>query len=245
MSMIKSSNPAFGDKIWKNVDYTISAPMTMQGTVNKTLISLLLVVASALYVWDMYMQGGNVTPIMMGGFLGGFAIAMVTIFKNDWAKYTVPLYAVFEGAALGGISAMFEVQYPGLPMQAVALTFGTFLVMLFAFKAKIIRATERFKSVIIAAMGGIIVVYVLGFVMSLFGSSPFTYGNSLMSIGFSLVVVVVAAFSLILDFDFIEKGVQQQLPKNYEWMGAFGLLVTLVWLYMEMLRLLSKIASRN
>jgi len=153
MSMIKSSNPAFGDKIWKNVDYTMSSPMTMQGTVNKTLISLLLVVASAAYVWDLYMQGGNITGIMMGGFIGGFVIAMVTIFKNDWARYTVPLYAVFEGAALGGISAMFEIQYPGLPIQAVALTFGTFLVMLFAFKTKVIRATERFKSVIIAAMG--------------------------------------------------------------------------------------------
>jgi len=245
MSILKSSNPAFGDKIWKNVDFSISSPMTMQGTVNKTLLSLVLVVASAMYVWDMYMQGGNVSGIMIGGFIGGFVLAMVTIFKNDWAKYTVPLYAIFEGAALGGISAMFELQYPGLPMQAVALTFGTFLVMLFAFKARVIRATEKFRSVMIAAMGGIMVVYIIGFVMSMFGTTPFTYGSSPMSIGFSLIVVVVAALSLILDFDFIEKGVQQQLPKNYEWMGAFGLLVTLVWLYMEMLRLLSKISSRN
>lgn len=245
MALLKSSNPAFGDKIWKNVDFAYTTPMTLQGTINKTLISLLLVVASALYVWDMYMQGGNITGIMMGGFIGGFVVAMVTIFKNDWAKYTVPLYAVLEGAALGGISAMFEIKYPGMPMQAVALTFGTFLVMLFAYKAGVIRATEKFRSVMIAAMGGIMVVYLISFVMSMFGTTPFTYGNSLMSIGFSLVVVVIAALSLILDFDFIEKGVQQQLPKKYEWMGAFGLLVTLVWLYMEMLRLLSKISSRN
>jgi uncharacterized YccA/Bax inhibitor family protein len=245
MSLLKSSNPAFGDKIWKDVDFAYTTPMTMQGTINKTMISLLLVVASALYVWDVYMQGGNITGLMIGGFIGGFIVAMVTIFKNNLAKYTVPLYAILEGAALGGISAMFEVQYPGLPIQAVALTFGTFLVMLFAFKTRVIKASEKFRSVIIAAMGGIMIVYLISFVMSMFGSTPFTYGNSLMSIGFSLVVVVVAALSLILDFDFIEKGVQQQLPKNHEWMGAFGLLVTLVWLYMEMLRLLSKISSRN
>ncbi len=245
MALLKSSNPAFGDKIWKNVDFAYTTPMTLQGTINKTLISLMLVIASALYVWDMYMQGASINGIMIGGFIGGFVVAMVTIFKNEWAKYTVPLYAVLEGAALGGISAMFEVQYPGLPMQAVALTFGTFLVMLFAYKAGVIKATEKFKSVMIAAMGGIMVVYLISFVMSMFGSTPFTYGNSLMSIGFSLVVVVIAALSLILDFDSIEKGVQHQLPKNYEWMGAFGLLVTLVWLYMEMLRLLSKISSRN
>jgi uncharacterized YccA/Bax inhibitor family protein len=245
MSIIKSSNPAFGAKIWKNIDFTHSAPMTMQGTINKTLISLLLVVASAAYTWDMYMQGASIQGIMMGGFIGGFVLAMVTIFKNDWAKYTVPLYALFEGAALGGLSAMFELSYPGLPMQAVALTFGTFLVMLLAYKAGLIRATEKFRSVITAAIGGIFLVYIISFVMSLFGSQSFLQGNSLMSIGFSLVVTVVAAFSLILDFDFIEKGVQQRLPKNYEWMGAFGLLVTLIWLYIEMLRLLSKISSRN
>ena len=245
MSILKSSNPAFGDKIWKNVDYSLSSPMTLQGTINKTLISLILVIASALYTWDMYMQGGNVQAIMMGGFIGGFILAMITIFKNDWAKITVPLYAVFEGAALGGISAIFEVQYPGLPMQAVALTFGTFLVMLFSYKAGLIRATEKFRAVITSAIGAIFLVYIVSFVMSLFGSGSFLQGNSLMSIGFSLLVVVIASFSLILDFDFIEKGVQQQLPKNYEWMGAFGLLVTLVWLYIEMLRLLSKISSRN
>ncbi|MEN8138878.1 MAG: Bax inhibitor-1/YccA family protein [Bacteroidota bacterium] len=245
MSLIKSSNPAFGDKIWKNVDFVQSAPMTLQGTVNKTLISLILVVASAAYTWDLFMQGGNVNGIMMGGFIGGFILAMVTIFKNDWAKVTVPLYALFEGAALGGLSAMFELKYPGLPMQAVALTFGTFAVMLFAYKAGVIRATDKFRSIITSAIGGIFLVYMISWIMSFFGSTSFIYGNSLMSIGFSVLVTGIAAFSLILDFDFIEKGVMQQLPKKYEWMGAFGLLVTLIWLYIEILRLLSKISSRN
>ncbi|MCK5781942.1 MAG: Bax inhibitor-1/YccA family protein [Flavobacteriales bacterium] len=245
MNIMKSSNPAFGDKIWKDIDFTQSAPMTLQGTINKTLISFLLVIASAAYTWDMYMQGGNVQGIMIGGFIGGFILAMVTIFKNEWAKFTVPLYALFEGAALGGLSAIFEVSYPGIPMQAVALTFGTFFVMLFSYKAGLIRASEKFRAIMTSAIGGIFLVYIISFVMSFFGVQSFIYGNSLMSIGFSIIVVGIAAFSLILDFDFIEKGVMHGMPKNHEWMGAFGLLVTLIWLYIEILRLLSKISSRN
>ena len=243
--MMKSSNPVFNNKSWQNVSFSQEMPMTLQGTINKTFISLLLVIVSALYTWDIYMQGGNVQGIMIGGFIGGFVLAMTTIFKNDWAKFTVPLYALFEGAALGGLSAIFEVSYPGLPMQAVALTFGTFAVMLIAYKAGFIRATEKFRSIITAAIGGIFFVYILSWVMSMFGTSSFIYGNSLMSIGFSVLVAGIAAFSLILDFDFIEKGVMQGIPKNQEWMGAFGLLVTLIWLYIEILRLLSKISSRN
>lgn len=245
MSILKSSNPAFGKRVWGNVEFVQGAQMTLQGTINKTLISLILVLGSASYTWDMFLQGNGSSAIIFGGFIGGFVLALITIFKNDLAKYTVPLYAIFEGAALGGISSMYNEAYNGLPMQAVALTFGTFFVMLFAYKARIIRATEKFRSIIISAMGGIFLVYIISFVMSFFGVDSFIYGNSLMSIGFSLLIVVIAAFSLILDFDFIEKGVSQRLPKNYEWMGAFGLLVTLIWLYVEILRLLSKISSRN
>jgi len=245
MNVIKSSNPAFGEKIWKNVDYTQGMTMTLQGTINKTIISLLLLIASAAYVWDIYMQGGNVNGLMFIGLFGGLAAALATIFLKDYAKFTVPIYAIFEGLLLGAVSAMYQAQYAGLPMQAIALTFGTFFIMLFSYKAGLIKATEKFRAVITAAIGGIFLVYMISFVMSFFGIESFIYGNSLMSIGVSLVVVVVAALSLILDFDFIEKGVRHGMPKNYEWIGAFGLIVTLVWLYLEMLRLLSKITSRN
>ncbi|MCK5823877.1 MAG: Bax inhibitor-1/YccA family protein [Ichthyobacteriaceae bacterium] len=245
MSLMKSSNPAFGENVWGKASYATSAPMTLQGTINKTLISLLLVVASAAYTWNTYMQGGNVSMIMGVGFIGGFILSMVTIFKNEWAHITVPAYALFEGAAIGGLSALFEVKFPGLPMQATALTFGTLFVMLFAYKQGLIKATEKFRAVIMASMGAIMTVYIISMIMSFFGSYSFLQGNSLMSIVFSLVVTAVAALSLILDFDTIEKGVRNNAPKQFEWMGAFGLLVTLIWLYIEMLKLLSKISSKD
>jgi uncharacterized YccA/Bax inhibitor family protein len=159
---------------------------------------------------------------------------------------TAPIYAVFEGLFLGAISAMFEAMYPGLVMRAVSLTFGVFFIMLLLYRSGTIRATQKFRTVILAATGGIALVYFVSFIAGMFGVNfGFMTGNSMMSIGFSLVVVVIAALNLILDFDMITRGADAMAPKYMEWYGAFGLMVTLIWLYLELLRLLSKIASRD
>jgi uncharacterized YccA/Bax inhibitor family protein len=245
MSLMKSSNPVFTQKMWKDASYSYESSMSIQGTVNKTAISLLLVIASAYYVWTEFMSGANVNIYIPVGFIGGLIFALATTFKPNYAHITVPIYAILEGVALGALSSYIETMYPGLPMQAVFLTFGTFAVMLLAYKAGIIKATEKFRAVIVSAIGGIFAVYLISWIMSFFGVSSFLQGNSMFSIGFSVFVTAIAALSLILDFDFIEKGAMQQLPKQYEWIGAFGLLVTLIWLYIEILNLLLKISSRD
>ena len=186
-----------------------------------------------------------VNGLMMLGLLGGFIIAMVTVFKRQWAGLTAPAYALLQGLALGGISAMFELQYPGIVIQAVGLTFGTLAVLLLAYKTGLIKPTENFRLMIVAATGGIALLYLVSFVMGFFGSSVgFIHSNGLFGIGFSLFVVAIAALNLVLDFDFIEAGAEQGAPKYMEWYGAFSLMVTLVWLYLEILRLLAKLRSR-
>lgn len=181
----------------------------------------------------------------MLGLLGGFIMAMVTVFKRQWAGLTAPAYALLQGLALGGISAMFEMQYPGIVIQAVGLTFGTLALLLLAYKTWFIKPTENFRLMIFAATGGIAVLYLVSFVMGFFGAGiGFIHSNGLFGIGFNLFVVAIAALNLVLDFDFIEAGAEQGAPKYMEWYGAFSLMVTLVWLYLEILRLLAKLRSR-
>ena len=186
------------------------------------------------------------TGLMIVGMIGGLIVAIVTIFKNHLAKYTVPAYALLEGLALGGISKFFEVMYPGIVNQAVMLTFGTLGALLLAYRSGLIKATENFKLGIVAATGGIFFVYLISWILSWFSVSiPLIHSNSNMGILFSIVVVVIAALNLVLDFDFIEEGSEKGAPKYMEWYGAFGLLVTLIWLYLEILRLLAKLSSRR
>ena len=178
--------------------------------------------------------------------IGGFVAALVTVFKKEWAPVTAPLYALVEGFFLGAISAMYNFMYEGIVLQAVMLTFGTLFALLFAYRSGLIKATENFKLGVVAATGGIALVYLATIVLGFFGVSiPLIHESGLVGIGFSLFVVVIAALNLVLDFDFIETGVEQGAPKYMEWYGAFGLMVTLVWLYIEFLRLLSKLQSRN
>jgi uncharacterized YccA/Bax inhibitor family protein len=173
--------------------------------------------------------------------LGGFAMALVTAFFPKASPVTGPIYAGLEGLALGGISSLVEKAYQGIVLQAVELSVGVLAIMLFLYGVGLIRATERFKMGVVAATGAVCLVYLVGFVMSFFGAAiPYIHSSGPIGIGFSLVVVVIAALNLILDFDFIEKGVQNQAPKYMEWYGAFTLMVTLVWMYLEILRLLSK-----
>jgi uncharacterized YccA/Bax inhibitor family protein len=189
---------------------------------------------------------GVVMPFLLGGAIGGFIVAMVTIFKKTWAPVTVPIYALLEGLFLGAISAMFEQMYPGIVIQAVGLTFGTLFALLFAYKSGLIKATENFKLGVVAATGAVALIYMASIVLSFFGTSiPYIHESGTIGILFSLAVVVIAALNLVLDFDFIETGAERGAPKYMEWYGAFGLLVTLIWLYLEMLRLLSKLNSRR
>ncbi len=248
MNRVGSGNPALSEKVFQRYASTYGGAevMTVNGTMNKTFLMFLLLLASAAYVWDRFMTMGAGTGLMLTGFIGGFIVAMVTVFKVQWSPYTAPLYAVFEGLALGGLSAYFEAMYPGIVMKAVALTFGVFFMMLFLYRSRIIRPTQRFTMGVVAATGGIALVYLVSWIAAMFGANVgFLYGNSTFSIGLSLFIVVIAALNLVLDFAFIEQVSAQGAPKYMEWYAAFGLMVTLVWLYIEILRLLSKLASRE
>jgi len=240
----RSGNPALTSEVFNKSITSQGEVMTLQGTVNKTIFSLFLLIAagsftfSAAYSW-----------LIWPGFIGGFIVALITIFKKEWAPVTVPIYAVLEGLALGGISFIYqEAFYPGIVSQAILLTVSIFVALLFAYKTRIIKPTENFKLGVFAATGGIFLVYAVSWIMALFGASmPIMDPSnaSLLSIGFSLFVVVIAALNLVLDFDFIEEGAERGAPKYMEWYGVFGLLVTLVWLYLEILRLLAKLNSRR
>ncbi len=247
--MMRTANPALNDNTFSGYGRAIAAgdTMTIQGTVNKTFALLLLTIFGAAWTWKLYYAGTGALGIwIIGGAIGGFIVALITVFKKTWAPVTAPLYAVLEGLVLGGISSMLEGAYPGIVIQAVGLTFGTLFGLLFAYKSGMIRATENFKLGVVAATGGIMVVYLVTMALGFFGiRMPYIHDSGLIGIGFSLFVVVVAALNLVLDFDFIESGAAQGAPKYMEWYGAFGLMVTLIWLYMEILRLLSKMRSRR
>ena len=252
----RSSNPTLKDNAFENLASADGTQqMTIEGTVNKTGILLLLVIASAAMVWSKAMPilAQNIMPTwlmptMIGGALGGFGMAMVVIFNKKSAGVTAPIYAVVEGLFLGAVSAMYASQYEGIVLQAVMLTFGVFISLLMLYKAKIIRATEKFKTGIMAATGGIMMVYIVSMVMGFFNGGVgigVLSAATPMGIGISLVIVTIAALNLIMDFDFIEKASEAGAPKYMEWYGAFGLMVTLVWLYLEILRLLSKLNRRE
>ena len=243
---LRSGNPALNTKTFSGFDMTTGASMTIMGTVHKTALGLLLLMSTALFTWNMPAGDPRATGLMIVGMIGGLIVAIVTIFKHHLAKYTVPAYALLEGLALGGISKFFEVMYPGIVNQAVMLTFGTLGALLLAYRSGLIKATENFKLGVMAATGGIFFVYLISWILSWFSVSiPLIHSNSNMGILFSIVVVVIAALNLVLDFDFIEEASEKGAPKYMEWYGAFGLLVTLIWLYLEILRLLAKLSSRR
>tara|TARA_Y100000385_G_scaffold194747_1_gene201593 strand:- start:10137 stop:10865 length:729 start_codon:yes stop_codon:yes gene_type:complete len=242
---MKSGNPALSKKTFENLSSKTAEVMTLEGTVNKTAISLAILLCAAYYSYSNAAMG----YILVGGG-GGFIVAIVTVLKKEWSPITVPIYAVLEGLTLGGISKMYaEAFEPGLVPQAISLTVGVLCALLFAYKTKIIKATENFKLGVFAATAGIVVVYIISLLMSLFGNSGLAVMDptnaSMLSIGFSLFVVFIASLNLVMDFDFIEQGAEHGAPKYMEWYGAFGLLVTLIWLYLEILKLLAKLNSRK
>jgi uncharacterized YccA/Bax inhibitor family protein len=247
---MRSGNPVLGENTFLDVGSGRvvtgdSQAMTINGTVNKTALMLVMLLVAAAFTWSKFTGPESmpqVLPWLAVGAIGGFIVAMITIFKKTWAPVTAPVYAVLEGLFLGGFSAMMEVRFPGIVMQAVVLTFGVLFALLTAYRSGLIKATENFKLGVVAATGGICLVYIVNIVMGFFGHSmPFIHESGWMGIGFSAFVVVIAALNLVLDFDFIENGVEHGAPKYMEWYAGFGLIVTLVWLYLEILRLLSKL----
>ena len=243
----RSGNPALNKSSFDSFSRTsrgaeINEVMTIKGTVDKTAIGLFLLIFSGYYSF-----APGMTYLIPVGVFGGLIVAVITIFKKEWSPITVPIYAILEGLAMGSISYMFNQAYEGIVMQAIGLTLGILASLLLAYRSGMIKATENFKLGVFAATGGIFLVYMASFVMSFFGASISVLdptNSSLMSIGFSLFIVVIASLNLVLDFDFIEEGAEKGAPKYMEWYGAFGLLVTLIWLYLEILKLLSKLRSR-
>jgi uncharacterized YccA/Bax inhibitor family protein len=244
---LRSGNPVLKANTFIQRQTTIdTGMMTITGTVNKTALGLLLLMTTAIFTWNMSPTDPRISALMMVGIFGGLIAAIITVFKRHLAPYTTPIYALLEGLALGGISRFFETLYPGIVNQAVFLTFGTLAALLFAYRSGLIKPTENFKLGIVAATGGIFFVYIISFILGLFGVQvPLIHSNSNFGILFSFGVVVIAALNLVLDFDFIEEGAEIGAPKYMEWFGAFGLLVTLVWLYLEILHLLAKLQSRR
>jgi uncharacterized YccA/Bax inhibitor family protein len=241
---MKSGNPAFNDNTF-DVRAAYGDGMTISGTVNKAGILMLCVFATAAWTWNRFFTTGDIASV--GGFtlvgaFGGFIFALITSFKKEWAPVTAPIYALLEGLFLGAFSATMEVRFPGIAIESVALTFGTCFCLLLAYRSGLIRATEKFTLGIVAATGGIALVYLASMVLGFFHIQiPGIFGGGPIGILFSLGVVIIAALNLILDFNFIEQGALRGAPKYMEWYGAFGLMVTLIWLYLEIVRLLSKL----
>jgi len=251
MELFKSGNPTLSEKSFKQtgyIDYENS--MTVRGTLNKFGFMFLMLMGTAFYSWKEFADGGDVQPLIWGGALGGLAVALVIVFKKEWSPWLAPLYALLEGLFIGAISAYYNEAFaekmPNIIMNAVGLTFGTAIAMYFLYSFKIIQATEKFKEIIFTATAGIAIFYLISMVLRMFGvQMAFLHEGSAMGIGFSLIVVAIAALNLILDFDMMEQGAAAGAPKFMEWYGAFGLMVTIVWLYLEILRLLSKLSSRK
>ena len=242
----RTSNPALNSNTFKNVvkkdSLHLDNTMTIRGTVDKTALALCLLVISGYYSFSQ----ANST-LMMTGMGMGLLLLLTTIFKKSWSPYTVPLYSISQGFVVGGISYFYNSQYEGIVLQAVLLTILVLFSMLFAYRSKIIKPTENFKLAVFSAIMAILLLYVIGFFAGLFGTGLSILdprNSSLASIGFSVFVVVIGAFCLVIDFDFIEEGAERGAPKYMEWYGAFGLLVTLIWLYVEILRLIAKLRNR-
>ena len=252
---MRTANPALNQKVFEGFDATALGEerMTLQGTVNKAGIMIVLVLLGAVYTWNIYYTAptaeqavANSFPWLVGGMIGGFVLGLVTVFKKTWSVFTAPLYALLQGLFLGAISSVMEAKYPGIVIQAVALTFGTLVCLLAAYTSGLIKPSENFKLGITAATGAIALIYVVTMMLGFFGiQMPYIHESNLVGIAFSVFVVIVAALNLVLDFDFIEQGAEQGAPKYMEWYSAFGLMVTLIWLYLEILRLLAKSRGRK
>lgn len=246
MAIFRSSNPTLQEKTYQGTileGISTGEEMTVKGTMNKFGVLMALMVASTLFAWSQFDKGSDPKPLMLIGVFGGLAVALVMMFKKQWAQYLAPGYAILEGLFVGSVSAIYNYAYPGLPTQAVALTLLVTLIMFLIYRFRIIKVTAKLRMVIVVATAAVAIFYMIQWVTYLIMGSPigsFTNAATPLGIGFSILVVGLAAFNLLLNFDMIEKGTEMRAPKYMEWYSAFGLLVTIVWLYLEILRLLSK-----
>ena len=237
----KSSNPMFNEKILDNLDFVKEEKMTVNGTVNKTILLLIITVITAFFSWQQMLTIFSM-PLMFGIMILGVILVFAGIRKPEYANIIAPTYAFVEGLFIGTISAMYASAFEGIVTNAALLTFGTLFLMLFIYKSGIIKVTDKFRMVITMAIGAIAVLYLASWIGGFMGfKMSFLHDSSPLSIGISLVITVVAALTLLLDFDMIEKNVRSGAPKSYEWIGSMALLVTIIWLYLEFLRLLSKL----
>ena len=250
MSIFKSSNPTLQEKTYQGTileGISTGEEMTVNGTLNKFGVLMMLMIGSTFFAWSQFEKGSDPMPLMLIGVFGGLALAIFMMFKKQWSQYIAPAYAILEGLFVGSVSAMYNYSYPGLPMQAVALTLLVTLIMFLLYRYRIIKVTAKLRMVIVVATVAIGIFYMIQWITYLAMGSPigsFTNASTPLGIGFSILVVGLAAFNLLLNFDMIEKGTEMRAPKYMEWYSAFGLLVTIVWLYLELLRLLSKL-QRN
>ncbi len=255
MVIFNSSNPILKESAFEGTIFSgleTAQSMTIKGTANKFGFLFLMMMGTTIFSWSQFYKGGNPLPLLIIGIFGGLALIIVMNFKKQWSPYIAPAYALFEGLLVGSISAYYDYvyksNYPGLVMQAVSLTLTVALVMFLVFRYRIIRVTEKFRAVIIIATMSIALFYLAKWIVFLFigtnSFGAFTNASTPLGIGFSIFVVCLAALNLLLNFDMIEKGVENKAPKYMEWFSAVGLLVTLVWLYLELLRLLAKLRSR-
>jgi uncharacterized YccA/Bax inhibitor family protein len=247
LPVARSGNPGLNEKTFSGLPRPLAGGdrMTLQGSINKSFLLLVVLMAAAFWPWSEYLSTGDATvvgPSIMIGLIGGLILGLIISFKPTMATYLAVPYAALEGLAMGGFSAMLERRYPGIAIQAVGLTFGVLGVLLVAYSTRLIRATQQFRTIVIGATGAIALLYLVTAVLGMFHVNvPFVNDSSPIGIGISLVICGVAALNLVLDFDLIETGVARGAPRYMEWYSAFGLLVTLVWLYMEILRLLTKL----
>ncbi len=238
-----TSNPVFNSFFWRKKEYGTDK-MTLFGVIVKTLFSLFLVSSSIWYVWTISAKGKEVSWYLYGGMIVAVIVSVITSYKQKWAPITVPVYAIAKGYFLGAITVFASRRYPELPLKAIFYTIVTFVVVLFLYKMRIIQVTKKFRSIIYSAIATIFTIYFIGFIFRLFGVSfSFLYSSSWISIAFSVIIITVASFSLLLDFDYIERYLYKA-PKYKEWVATWGLLVTLIWMYLEILRLLKKITNR-
>lgn len=242
----RTLNPALNSNTFKNINKKdslfLNEGMTIKGTVDKTALALCLLLISAYYSFSQ----ANFTLMALAGLIGSF-LFLTLIFKKSWAPFIVPLYSISQGFVVGGVSYLYNSQYEGIVLQSVLLTILVLFSMLFAYRSKIIKPTQNFKLAIFSSIMAIFVLYFIGFFMGLFGTGLSILdprNSSPASIGASVFIVAIGAFSLVIDFDFIEEGAEKGAPKYMEWYGAFGLLVTLIWLYFEILRLVAKLRNR-
>ncbi|MGN6291887.1 MAG: Bax inhibitor-1/YccA family protein [Chitinophagaceae bacterium] len=250
MALFKSSNPTLQEKSYEGTIFqgiSTGQEMTIKGTLNKLGFLLLMMSGSTIFSWSQFNKGSDPMPMLLIGVFGGLALALVMVFKKQWSPYIAPAYAIMEGFFVGTVSAIYDYKLPGLPMQAVALTLLVTLVMFLIYRYRVIKVTGRFRMIVVIATAALGLFYLVQWITYLAMGSPigsFTNAATPLGIGFSVLVVGLASLNLLLNFDTIEKGVEMKAAKYMEWYSAFGLLVTLVWLYLEILRLLSKL-NRN